>query len=69
MLVVKKTTQWAGKLKGIRIEDGTVYDEHDEPVDLIALLGMAYGDRPFDLTVSTKEEDSKEFDMDNYTDI
>lgn len=68
MLVVKKTTQWAGKLKNIHIEKGVVYDEHDEEVNLVALLEMAYGDRQFDLAVSTKEEDSREFDMDNYID-
>lgn len=55
---VKKTVKYDGKIKGAMIENGVLIDEHMEPIDLVSILSQIYGNTPFDIATTAKNEDS-----------
>lgn len=57
MLELKLTKKWDGKIKGLHFEDGVLIDENGEVVNLNEWMKAAYGDRPFDLSTTAKEEE------------
>lgn len=69
MMEVKKTIKYDGKLKGIRVVDKTIVDAEGEVVDLIAILAKVYGENPFDLSTTCKEEEIIDAEPDVEVDI
>lgn len=53
----KKTEQLNSKIKGLRIIDNAFVDEDGENVNLLQILKAAYGMTPFDLSVTSKQEE------------
>ena len=66
MMEVKKTVKYDGKLKGIRIINDSIVDADGEVVDLVSVLSKVYGEKAFDLSTTTKEEEI--IDVDNADD-
>lgn len=65
MIELKKTTKLDGKLKGLHFEDNMLIDENGEVIDIAKHLKAAYGDKYFDLSVTTKEEEILEIDVED----
>lgn len=63
MIELKKTTKWDGKLKALHFEGDAIVDENGEILDLNKHLKAAYADRYFDLSVTAKEEEILEIDV------
>ena len=61
---IKKVVKWDGKLKGLHFEGNDLIDENGEYFDLNKHMKAAYGDRTFDLSVTAKEEEILEVDVD-----
>lgn len=61
---VKKTVKWDGKLKGLHFEGNELIDENGEIIDLNKHMKAAYGDKTFDLSVTAKEEEILEIEVD-----
>lgn len=64
MLELKLTKKWDGKIKGLHFEDDTLIDENGEVVNLNEWMKAAYSDRTFDLSVTAKEEEIIECNID-----
>ena len=54
---IKKTIKYDGKWKNLHISEGKVLNEDGEVINLVKLLERAYGEAPFDLSTTTKEEE------------
>ena len=63
MMEVKKTVKYDGKLKGIRIINDNIVDADGEIINLVSVLSKVYGEKAFDLSTTTKEEEI--IDVDN----
>lgn len=63
MYSIRKTTQWSGKLKNIRIYNGELITEDGDTIDLMDYLEKAYGEMPFDLAVTAKTDEVTEIDL------
>ena len=63
MIELKRTTKWDGKLKNLHYEGNVLINEDGEVIDLNGHLRAAYGDRSFDLSVSAKEEELIEIEV------
>ena len=63
MMEVKKTIKYDGKLKGIRVVNDNIVDADGEIIDLVSVLSKVYGEKTFDLSTTTKEEEI--IDVDN----
>ena len=61
---LKKTTKFDGKLKALHFEGDDLVDENGEIIDLNKHMKAAYGDRYFDLSVTAKEEEIIEVELD-----
>ena len=61
---IKRTTKWDGKLKGLHFEGNDLIDENGEVIDLNKHMKAAYADRTFDLSVTAKEEEIVDVDVD-----
>ena len=59
---VKETVKRDGKLKGCHIVDGNFIDSDGEVIDIVDVLARVYGETPFDLSVTTKTEETIEID-------
>lgn len=64
---VKETIKRDGKLKGCHIVNGNLVDSDGEVIDIITVLSKIYEDKFFDLSVTTKSEES--IDIDEEVDI
>ena len=53
---IKKSITYNGKLKGISFVNGKLVDEDGVVIQLMTILQNVYGDKPFDLSTSTKTE-------------
>lgn len=53
----KKTIKYDGKLKGLHIFDGD-----GVIIDLVDCLSKVYGEQPFDISTTTKTEESIDVD-------
>lgn len=62
---LKRTTKLDGKLKSLHFEYNDLVDENGEIIDLHRYLRAAYGDKYFDLSVSAKEEEIVEVELEN----
>ena len=62
---VKRTIKWDGKLKGLHFEENDLIDENGEVIDLHKYMKAAYGDKTFDLSVTAKEEEILEIEIDD----
>ena len=60
---VKKTTKWDGKLKDLHFEGETLINEDGEVIDLNKHMKAAYGDRMFTVSVTAKEEEILEIEV------
>ena len=60
---VKKTVKWDGKLKSLHFEGNELIDENGEIIDLNKYMKAAYGDKTFDLSVTAKEEEILEIEV------
>lgn len=60
---VKKTVKWDGKLKGLHFEGNELIDENGEIIDLNKHMKAAYGNKTFDLSVTAKEEEILEIEV------
>ena len=58
----KKTIKYDGKLKGLHIFDGKFVDGDGVIVDLVDFLSKVYGEQPFDISTTTKTEESIDVD-------
>ena len=54
----KKTIKYDGKIKGLHIVDGELVNLDGEIIDNISILERVYGEKPFDLSTTTKTEES-----------
>lgn len=54
----KKTIKYDGKIKGLHIVDGELVNLDGEIIDIISILERVYGEKPFDLSTTTKTEES-----------
>lgn len=61
---VKRTIKWDGKLKGLHFEENDLIDENGEVIDLHKYMKAAYADKTFDLSVTAKEEEILEIEID-----
>ena len=55
---LKKTVKYDIKAKGLKVFGGQVVDSTGEVIDLIALFSKAYEDSEFDLSTTTKSEET-----------
>ena len=62
MLSIRKTVQWSGKLKGVRVFNGELISEDGDVIDLMDYLEKAYGEMPFDITVTAKTDEVQEIE-------
>lgn len=62
---VKQTVKRDGKIKGCHIVDGKFIDSEGEVIDLIEVLAKVYGETPFDLSVTTKTEETIEIETED----
>lgn len=60
---LKKTVKYDGKIKGLHIVDGNLVNNEGEIINIIDILTKAYGEKPFDLSTTTKTEEI--IDLDN----
>ena len=61
---IKKVIKWDGKIKGLHFEGNDLIDENGEVIDLNKYMKAAYADRTFDLSVTAKEEEIVDVDVD-----
>ena len=54
---LKKTTKIDGKLKDLHFKGNALIDENGEVIDIAKYLKAAYGDKCFNLSTTTKEEE------------
>lgn len=59
---LKKTVKYDGKLKGLHMVDGKLVDITGEILDINEVFEKAYGDMPFDLSTTTKTEETIDLD-------
>lgn len=59
---LKKTVKYDGKMKGLHMVDGQLVDQNGEIVDILSVLHKAYGEIPFDLSTTTKTEETINLD-------
>ena len=64
MIEIKKTVKWDGKLKGLHFEGNELIDENGEIINLNEYMKAAYVDKTFDLSVTAKEEEILECNVD-----
>ena len=71
MIEVKETIKRDGKLKGCHILNGHLVDADGCVLDIVEILSKIYGEKPFDLSVTTKMEEiieiDEEVDIDDLT--
>lgn len=60
---IKKTTKLDSKLKAIHFEGDTLINEEGEIIELEKYLHKAFGDKYFDISITTKEEELIEIDV------
>ena len=60
---LKRTTKLDGKLKGLHFENNLLIDGDGEIIDIVKHLKAAYEDKYFDLSVTAKEEEILEIDI------
>lgn len=53
---IKKTIKYDGVMKNVSFVNGKLVDEDNEPVNLMDNLARVYGDKPFNISTSTKTE-------------
>ena len=53
---IKKSIAYNGKLKNINFENGKLLDEDGVVIELMTILQNVYGNKPFDISTSTKTE-------------
>ena len=53
---IKKTIKYDGVMKNVSFVNGNLVDEDNEPVDLMNNLARVYGDKPFNISTTTKTE-------------
>lgn len=63
MIELKRTTKWDGKIKGLHFEGNELVDENGEIVNLNDWMKAAYTDKTFDLSVTAKEEEILECEI------
>lgn len=63
MIELKRTTKWDGKIKGLHFEGNELIDENGEVVNLNDWMKTAYADKTFDLSVTAKEEEILELEI------
>lgn len=63
MIEIKKTVKWDGKLRGLHFEGNELIDENGEVIDLNEHMKAAYADKTFDLSVTAKEEEILEVEV------
>lgn len=63
MIEIKKITKWDGKLKGLHFEGNELIDENGEIINLNEHMKAAYADKCFDLSVTAKEEEILEVEI------
>lgn len=63
MIEIKKITKWDGKLKGLHFERNELIDENGEVINLNEYMKTAYADKTFDLSVTAKEEEILELEI------
>ena len=51
---LKKTVKYDGKLKGLHMVDEQLVDMDGEIIDILDIFEKAYGDKPFDMSTTTK---------------
>lgn len=61
---LKKTTKFDGKLKALHFEGDTLVNEDGEIIELEKYLHKAFGDKYFDISTTTKEEELIEINVD-----
>lgn len=54
----KKTIKYDGRIKGLHIVNGQLVNLDGEIIDIISILERVYGEKPFDLSTTTKTEES-----------
>lgn len=59
---LKKTVKYDGKLKGLHVVDDQLVDSTGEIIDINEIFKKAYGDMPFDLSTTTKTEETIDLD-------
>ena len=59
---LKKTVKYDGKMKGLHMVDGQLVDQNGEIIDILSVLHKAYGETPFDLSTTTKTEETINLD-------
>ena len=65
MIELKKTTKFDGKLKALHFEGDVLIDENGEVIDIAKYLQAAYENRYFDLSVTSKEEEIIEVEIED----
>jgi hypothetical protein len=68
MIELKRTTKWDGKIKGLHFEGNELIDENGEIVILNEWMKAAYADKTFDLSVTAKEEEILECEIEENSD-
>lgn len=68
MIEIKKITKWDGKLKGLHFEGNELIDENGEIINLNEYMKTAYADKYFDLSVTAKEEEILELEIEEDSD-
>ena len=68
MIEIKKITKWDGKLKGLHFEGNELVDENGEIINLNEYMKTAYIDKRFDLSVTAKEEEILELEIEEDSD-
>lgn len=53
---IKKSITYNGKLKGVSFMNGKLIDEDGAIIELMTILQNVYGDKPFDISTSSKKE-------------
>lgn len=59
---LKKTVKYDGKIKGLHMVEGQLVDQNGEVIDILSVLQKAYGETPFDLSTTTKTEETINLD-------
>ena len=54
---LKKTVKFDGKIKGVHIIEGMLIDQDGVTIDILDVLEKAYGEKPFDISTTTKTEE------------
>ena len=59
---LKKTIKYDGKLKGLHMVEGQLVDLNGEILDILEIFTKAYGEKPFDMSTTTKTEEIIDLD-------